>query len=1283
MIKKTFFVLAGILFFQYQSAPSQVISPLNTGSINSTQEKCASAILHDRLLISDPGYAARMAANESEIQAIIDSQKNNHGAKTGSVYTIPVVVHIIHLGEAVGTGTNISTSQIQSAISNLTVAYRNQSPYNGVDVQVEFCLAQRDPSCNSTSGIVRVNGSGTSDYATNGLTTSGTDNEIQIKALSKWPNSTYYNIWVVSEIDGNNGGSGTQGFAYYPGAGPDLDGAVILYNSFGYDPNGSNGYNLKSYTNMNVTAIHELGHAFNLYHTFEGDGTGTACPSGNQCGSTLGDCCSDTPPHKRSQSDCNTAGTNSCDGGSSNLLFVHNFMDYSSDACQTKFTENQKARIRATLDTRRNSLVNSLACSAPSGALPATACIPVVQNVGNYPTGVYGFIFNTLDVSSGNTYADGGNGFVDRTCYFQSNVTAGQSYPVTVKTDTSYNHDVRIYIDYNNDGDFNDANETVFSSDNVFNTHTGNIAILGSPPVTGQVLRMRVYADYYSATITPCANPLYGQAEDFGIKISSGCNPPVVQFSANATTMCAGSAINFTDQTTNSPTSWSWTINGGTPSTSTAKNPNGVIFNTPGTFTIKLVSANACGSDTLTKTNYIIVNQSATANAGTDAVIEADSSYTLSGSRGGSASNSNWTSSGTGSFNNASSLTATYTPSTADKTAGNVTLTLTTNDPAGPCPAASDQMVLTINAASPTTQVCATDCGDTLVYITQTVNNDPVPGATNYEWEWVNTGLSFSFTKLRNSSLTSFDPQWVTGIQCNTTYDVRVRACVGGVWGNFGPVCQITTPKQPTTKVRAPDCGITLDSIGQTIYCDVVVGASDFEWEWVNAGLGFNFTKTRGYNLTNFIPTWVAGLKYGTTYNVRVRVKASGVWGSYGAVCQITTPVFPSTKVRASDCGITISSMGQQLFCDAVPGATNYEWKWVNTVLGFSQSYVRGYNQTDLQPKWIPGLQYGQTYEVQVRAGMGNVWGSFGPVCNISTPPFPTTRVRPADCGTTLTALAQVVYCNAVPGATDYEWEWVNAGLGFSKTYVRGYDLTNFIPSWVVGLKYGKTYDVRVRVKAGGVWGSFGLVCQITTPDFPKTQVRSSDCGISLASLYQQVNCDPVPNASNYEWEWVNTTLGFSKTWKRGNNNTNFVPNWIVGLQLGQTYDVRIRAGVDGVWGSFGPVCQISTPVARFGIFEEDQAGILEISNFENIEMMVYPNPTTGKMNISFYGEASEKEIEIELYDIYGKRIYFHKEMFSLEGIITINEENKYTNGVYLLKVTIGEKTEIRKVLIH
>ncbi len=98
---------------------------------------------------------------------------------------------------------------------------------------------------------------------------------------------------------------------------------------------------------------------------------------------------------------------------------------------------------------------------------------------------------------------------------------------------------------------------------------------------------------------------------------------PVADFSASQTVGCDNDSlwIDFTDLSTNSPTSWNWTFPGGNPSTSTVQNPNYIFYFTPGTYDVTLVVSNASGSDTLTKTGYITINPLPVVNLGPDTLI--------------------------------------------------------------------------------------------------------------------------------------------------------------------------------------------------------------------------------------------------------------------------------------------------------------------------------------------------------------------------------------------------------------------------------------------------------------------------------------------------------------------------------------------------------------------------------------------------------------------------------------------------------------------------------------
>ena len=100
------------------------------------------------------------------------------------------------------------------------------------------------------------------------------------------------------------------------------------------------------------------------------------------------------------------------------------------------------------------------------------------------------------------------------------------------------------------------------------------------------------------------------------ITVLANTNPPVADFVANVTTVVVGGAVNFTDLSTNTPTSWAWTFTGGTPGTQTVQNPNGIIYNTVGTYAVSLIATNAYGSDTETKTAYITVTSPTYCDAG-------------------------------------------------------------------------------------------------------------------------------------------------------------------------------------------------------------------------------------------------------------------------------------------------------------------------------------------------------------------------------------------------------------------------------------------------------------------------------------------------------------------------------------------------------------------------------------------------------------------------------------------------------------------------------------------
>ncbi|TNF00780.1 MAG: choice-of-anchor D domain-containing protein, partial [Bacteroidetes bacterium] len=285
------------------------------------------------------------------------------------VYYIPIVVHVIHNGEAVGTGTNLSVAAIQSQIDVLNEDFRKilgSNGYNthpdGADTQIEFCLAKRRPDGTAfpagEDGINRINRNSVG-WTAPPYTTAYIDGTIKPfttgTQFGGWDPADYMNFWSCN-ISG-----GILGYAQFPttvlggmscGAqNTSTDGVVMLYSSIGK----SSVTGFPGPYNEGRTATHEIGHWLGLRHIW-GDGG---------CG--VDDFCNDTPLSDASNFGCPT--TNSCadPGGDPNDM-VENYMDYTDDLCMNIFTYDQKMRMRTVLENSpiRYSLINSDACTPPT-----------------------------------------------------------------------------------------------------------------------------------------------------------------------------------------------------------------------------------------------------------------------------------------------------------------------------------------------------------------------------------------------------------------------------------------------------------------------------------------------------------------------------------------------------------------------------------------------------------------------------------------------------------------------------------------------------------------------------------------------------------------------------------------------------------------------------------------------------------------------------------------------------------------------------------------------------
>jgi Secretion system C-terminal sorting domain/Pregnancy-associated plasma protein-A len=314
--------------------------------------------------------------------AVTRAQRNSNS--TNQVITIPVVVHVIHNGDNIGSNENIATAQVLSQITVLNQDFRklagtpgDNDEAVGADVEIEFCLAKTDPNGNPTNGIDRVN---------MGVASWNTLEQIDIllKPQTIWDAEQYFNIWVI-----NFGGTEelTLGYAQFPhtnaiqGMGAQTgteytDGVVIGYRYFGSSDIYPQGIYDAPY-DKGRTTTHEVGHAFGLRHIW-GDG-GLQMWGITDCDAT--DYCDDTPFAAWDNFEC-PGNIDSCPA-KPGLDMTNNYMDYTNDVCMNTFTQDQKLRILTVMDfaPRRASLKTSTVCQSTT----ATQNFDILNNIYLYP----------------------------------------------------------------------------------------------------------------------------------------------------------------------------------------------------------------------------------------------------------------------------------------------------------------------------------------------------------------------------------------------------------------------------------------------------------------------------------------------------------------------------------------------------------------------------------------------------------------------------------------------------------------------------------------------------------------------------------------------------------------------------------------------------------------------------------------------------------------------------------------------------------------------------------
>ena len=287
---------------------------------------------------------------ESTINESISNKVKAGIVKSNTVLYVPVVFHVMHLNGI----ENVADSILLKELNNTNAYFSNSSPFynpDGVNTNIQFCLASKDPFGNATNGITRH----FTPY-TNVSVFGGPNFDIDMKSINRWNPYRYLNVWIVNSVLDFNGAYSTLPAS----KGGPSDGIVITYASLGF--------------NRSILA-HEAGHYLGLYHHFEG----VNC-SNFDC-TMDGDKICDTPPEMpfNYRCDTNTCNTDMNDTSGFNPFSIDE-IDISSimtskQNCNYIFTPNQAQRMYTVLTQVRHELLTSIGC----GVVDTTSAMPTAM----------------------------------------------------------------------------------------------------------------------------------------------------------------------------------------------------------------------------------------------------------------------------------------------------------------------------------------------------------------------------------------------------------------------------------------------------------------------------------------------------------------------------------------------------------------------------------------------------------------------------------------------------------------------------------------------------------------------------------------------------------------------------------------------------------------------------------------------------------------------------------------------------------------------------------------
>jgi PKD repeat protein len=371
-------------------------------------------------------------------------------------------------------------------------------------------------------------------------------------------------------------------------------------------------------------------------------------------------------------------------------------------------------------------------------------------------------------------------------------------------------------------------------------------------------------AGTYTVTLT-ATNAGGSDAEQKADYISVTQPPaPVAAFTGTPTSGIAPLNVQFTDQSTNSPTSWLW--NFGDNSTSTAQSPSHT-YATAGSYTVTLTATNSGGSDGETKTNYITATSGGvTASfAGTPTSGHVPLTVAFTDTSTGSPTGWSWT------FGDGGTSTL-QNPSHEYTSAGTYTVALTASK-AGSTSTATRTNYITVTPPAPVANFTSDRTSGTVpfaVQFTDTSTGSPT------SWAWTFGDGATSTAQNPSHTYTSAG-----------TYTVALTATNAGGSDTKTATNYITAAAPPDFSVSASPAKQTIVRGGGTTYTVTVTPLNGFTGSVSLAVTGLPAASSTSFNPTSLV-SGTSILSVTTTSSTKVGSFTLTITGSSGSISHST-----------------------------------------------------------------------------------------------------------------------------------------------------------------------------------------------------------------------------------------------------------------------------------------------------------------------------------------------------------------------------------------------------------